>query len=127
LRLQVLGLGQSSLHRTHHPGVRQRLVELERFRALTDLTGDLLLVADLRSGQILELNETVCRRLGRSRSELLASTFEGLFGAAAWQLVAGPAEARAEHCVRTTELRLAGAAVPVEVVTQLAGSATDAT
>ncbi|MGO9110316.1 MAG: response regulator [Thermoguttaceae bacterium] len=33
LRRQVLGLGDSSVHKTHYPSLRQRLAELERFRS----------------------------------------------------------------------------------------------
>jgi PAS domain S-box-containing protein len=33
LRRKVLGLGDSSLHKTHYPSLRQRLAELERFRS----------------------------------------------------------------------------------------------
>jgi hypothetical protein len=33
LRRKVLGLGDSSVHKTHYPSLRQRLAELERFRA----------------------------------------------------------------------------------------------
>jgi PAS domain S-box-containing protein len=32
LRRKVLGLGDSSLHKTHYPSLRQRLAELDRFR-----------------------------------------------------------------------------------------------
>jgi PAS domain S-box-containing protein len=33
LRRKVLGLGDSSLHKTHYPSLRQRLAEVERFRS----------------------------------------------------------------------------------------------
>src|SRR4029077_14515836 len=33
MRRKVLGLGDSSIHKTHYPSLRQRLAELERFRA----------------------------------------------------------------------------------------------
>lgn len=33
LRRKVLGLGDTSLRKTHYPSLRQRLVELERLRA----------------------------------------------------------------------------------------------
>ncbi len=33
LRRKVLGLGDSSVHKTHYPSLRQRLAELERFRS----------------------------------------------------------------------------------------------
>src|SRR5271157_77696 len=33
LRRKILGLGDSSVHKTHYPSLRQRLVELERFRS----------------------------------------------------------------------------------------------
>src|SRR5258707_15769672 len=33
VRRKILGLGDSSVHKTHYPSLRQRLAELERFRA----------------------------------------------------------------------------------------------
>jgi PAS domain S-box-containing protein len=33
LRRKILGLGDSSVHKTHYPSLRQRLAELERFRS----------------------------------------------------------------------------------------------
>jgi hypothetical protein len=33
MRRKILGLGDNSVHKTHYPSLRQRLVELERVRA----------------------------------------------------------------------------------------------
>jgi PAS domain S-box-containing protein len=116
LRLKVLGLGESSLHRTH-PGLRQRLTELERFRALTDLAGDLLLAIELPSGRILELNQTACREVGRSRDELLCETFQSVFGKAALEaLLKDHVPPRQERLVVTTEVAIGPELVPAEIV-----------
>ena len=67
-RRQVLGLGELSARKSHYPSLRQRLTELERFRAAVDLSGDLLFVIDPGSGAILEVNASACRRFPTSAS-----------------------------------------------------------
>ncbi len=56
LREKILGLGDTSIHKSHYPSLRQRLVELERFRSLVDLSSDLLFVVENPSGRILDVS-----------------------------------------------------------------------
>jgi PAS domain S-box-containing protein len=83
LRRQVLGLGELSARKSHYPSLRQRLTELERFRAAVDLSGDLLFVIDPGSGAILEVNASACRRLGRTAAELASLRIGSLLPPAA--------------------------------------------
>ena len=71
LRRAVLGLGAASSRKTHYPGLRQRVAEAERFRSVMDLSGDLLIVLDTTTGIVLDVNEAVVRRLGRSSEEIV--------------------------------------------------------
>ncbi len=83
LRREVLGLGKESARKSHYPSLRQRLLELDRFRSVVDLASDLLFVVDLDSGAILDVNGTACRRLSRTRDEFTATRFDALLPAAA--------------------------------------------
>lgn len=78
LRRGVLGLGDGPTHKSHYPGLRQRLAELEQFRSMVDLSGDLLFVLDATSGTVRDVNATACQRLGRGRDALTGVAFSEL-------------------------------------------------
>lgn len=76
LRKKILGLGDESIRKSHYPSLRQRLVELERFKTLIDLSSDLLFILDIDSGNIVEINEAVCQKFGLFRDSVLSSPFK---------------------------------------------------
>ena len=85
LRNKILGLGDTSIHKSHYPSLRQRLVELERFRSLVDLSSDLLFVVENPSGRILDVSDSACKRLSTARASLLSASFADLVPGATWQ------------------------------------------
>ena len=84
LRRKILGLGDTSLRKTHYPSLRQRLAELERFRSLVDISSDLLFVVEYPSGQIMDVSAASCEHLGFERHSLLARSFADLVPTATW-------------------------------------------
>ena len=75
LRRGVLGLGDGPTHKSHYPSLRQRLAELEQFRSMVDLSGDLLFVLDATTGTVLDVNATACSLLGKTHDELTGISF----------------------------------------------------
>lgn len=85
LRRKVLGLGESSVRKTHYPSLMQRLGELERFRSLIDMSSDLLFVVEYPSGRILDVSAACCEHLGMTRKVLLSLRFADLSSASDWE------------------------------------------
>ncbi len=71
LRARILGLGERSARKSYYPELRTRIAELERFRVALDESHDAILLAELPLGKLHDINETGCRMLCHSRSELL--------------------------------------------------------
>ncbi|MGE5468958.1 MAG: putative bifunctional diguanylate cyclase/phosphodiesterase [Ignavibacteria bacterium] len=71
LRDKVIGLGEQSHKKSHYALLRDRLLELERFRHLLDASDEIILVVAAASGLIIDANGGACRRLGLSRERLL--------------------------------------------------------
>jgi PAS domain S-box-containing protein len=128
LRNKILGLGNTSIHKSHYASLRQRLVELERFRSLVDLSSDLLFVVENPSGRILDVSASTCNRLSASRAALLAASFAELVPSATWQqmralfdeLSRGPARS----AIVNAELSFGtvGHPLPVEIAVQVVRS-----
>ncbi len=71
LQRKLAGLGESSLRKTYYPALQERLEELERFKALLDQSNDAIFLAELSTGQIVDVNDSASRQMGWSREELL--------------------------------------------------------
>ncbi|MDI6867317.1 PAS domain S-box protein [Methanoculleus sp.] len=78
LREKIIGLGETSLHKSYYPELQSRLAELERFRALLDQTYDAIFLIQAKGGRVVDFNATAQRYLGYSREELLSRSFEDL-------------------------------------------------
>lgn len=78
LRRQVLGLGERSFRKTWYPELQERLVELERFRALLDRSFEGILVADVQSYRIIDANRTALLLLNLSKERLLRMSLSDL-------------------------------------------------
>jgi PAS domain S-box-containing protein len=85
LRRKILGLGDTSIHKSHYPSLRQRLAELERFRSLVDLSSDLLFVVENPSGRIVDVSASAFDRLSTNRASLLSASFADLVPSTTWQ------------------------------------------
>lgn len=125
LREKILGLGDTSIHKSHYASLRQRLVELERFRSLVDMSSDLLFVVEKPSGRILDVSASAFERLSTDRASLLSASFADLVPGATWQqmrvlfdeLSSGPTRS----AIVNTELAYGSSdrKLPVEIAVQL--------
>ncbi|HWI41452.1 MAG TPA: PAS domain S-box protein, partial [Verrucomicrobiae bacterium] len=78
---KVVGLGEKSIRKTYYPELQRRMAELERFRALLDETGDIILVISCIDGRVLDANERALVDLGM-RDEVGKVLFTDLVAAA---------------------------------------------
>ncbi|WP_449242299.1 PAS domain-containing protein, partial [Desulfovibrio sp.] len=74
VRTRLIGLGERSVRKTYYPELRERLGELERFRALLNQATDAILVLDAENLAFVDANETAAR--------LTRRTVQGLLGLA---------------------------------------------
>ncbi len=77
-RDKIIGLGERSVRKSYYPELQQQLTELERFRALLDQSQDAILLIEIPSGHLVDVNASTCRQLGYSRQELLAQPLSAL-------------------------------------------------
>ncbi|MEN6391814.1 MAG: ATP-binding protein [Syntrophomonas sp.] len=85
LREKLIGLGEQSMRKTYYPELQQRLVELERFKALLDQSNDAIFLIRLPSLLIADCNDSACRLLGFSRKELLTISVQELTSLASFE------------------------------------------
>ncbi|WP_027368016.1 PAS domain-containing hybrid sensor histidine kinase/response regulator [Desulfocurvibacter africanus] len=121
LRDKLIGLGERSVRKTYYPELQRRLSDLERFRVLLDAVSDAILLVDIASSRIIDLNKAACRLIGRCKPEAVRiSLRDALPGetADAWgeHLSAGgeaglPAEERFQMSMRASD----GHIVPLEI------------
>jgi PAS domain S-box-containing protein len=78
LREKIIGLGETSLHKSYYPELQSRLAELERFRALLDQTYDAIFLICADTGMLADVNASVSAYLGYSKKELLKKPFVDL-------------------------------------------------
>ncbi len=125
LRRKILGLGDTSIHKTQYPTLRSRVAELERFRSLVDLSSDLLFVVENPSGRILDVSAAVSARLSMDRASLLSASFADLVSAEIWEEILALFEELGNGPKRSVfvnaELSKAGSErkVPVEIAIQV--------
>ncbi|MEJ2200910.1 MAG: ATP-binding protein [Desulfuromonadaceae bacterium] len=74
-RDKLIGLGEHSSRKSYYPELQQRLLELERFKALLDSSNDAIFQLEVPSGHIIDANESAGRQLGREREDLLGLSF----------------------------------------------------
>ena len=70
LRERIIGMGETSLHKSYYPILQQRLAELERFRALIDETNDMILVVRIPENRCVDANQACTVRLGYTAAQL---------------------------------------------------------
>lgn len=63
-REKLIGLGKRSISKSYYPELRNRLDELEHFRALLDSVSDAILIVDADSGRILDISGSTQVMLG---------------------------------------------------------------
>lgn len=70
-RNQIIGLGERSLKKSYYPELKQRLEELERFKALLDQSNDAVFLAQNSNGRFVDANKTASQLLGYTQEEIL--------------------------------------------------------
>jgi diguanylate cyclase (GGDEF)-like protein/PAS domain S-box-containing protein len=109
--------------------VRERTVELQRFRSAMDATADAIFLLDAATAELVDVNDGACRMLGYPRDEMLGQTASRL-GLGTQALLRAQAHRLADYSVaigqaRTPELaelelmRRDLVSVPVEIYWQL--------
>jgi PAS domain S-box-containing protein len=71
LRERIIGMGETSLHKSYFPLLQQRLAELERFRALIDETNDMILMVQTPGNRCVDANHACTVQLGYTTARLL--------------------------------------------------------
>jgi PAS domain S-box-containing protein len=77
-REKLIGLGRRSISKSYYPELRNRLEELERFRALLDRVSDAIFVVNADTGLIEDFSGATLSMLGCDRKSLLDMPFKGL-------------------------------------------------
>ncbi|MBI9110566.1 PAS domain S-box protein [Maridesulfovibrio ferrireducens] len=79
VRNKLIGLGENSMRKSYYPELRDRINELERFRALVEHANDALFVLDAFSWSFADVNATALKKTNYSREELVESPPESIF------------------------------------------------
>jgi PAS domain S-box-containing protein len=67
---KLIGLGESSHHKSYYPELQKRLEELERFKAFLDYGNDAIFLVEVPSGLIVDCNDAALRQSGLGQEEL---------------------------------------------------------
>ncbi|MDG4552844.1 MAG: EAL domain-containing protein [Candidatus Competibacter sp.] len=75
LRDQIIGLGERSFRKSYYPELRRNLWRLERFRALLDFAGDMVLLIALPDGEMIDANAAAAEIFGQPLEALIGRRF----------------------------------------------------
>jgi len=91
LRDRLIGLGERSIAKSYYPELKQRLEDLERFRAVVDHANDAIFVFKTQDWTVADVNETALTFLGLDRGGVLAAHISRFFPPEIAARYAGPA------------------------------------
>jgi PAS domain S-box-containing protein len=77
-REKLIGLGKRSISKSYYPELKNRLDELEHFRALLDRVSDAIIVVDADTGIILDATGSTEAMLGCDAKALQGTSFQSL-------------------------------------------------
>ncbi|MFH1914489.1 MAG: PAS domain-containing sensor histidine kinase [Pseudomonadota bacterium] len=77
-REKLIGLGRRSISKSYYPELRNRLGELERFRALLDRVSDAIFVVDCATGLVADVSGATPAMLGCDRDAVVGRPFRDL-------------------------------------------------
>jgi PAS domain S-box-containing protein len=80
-REKLIGLGRRSISKSYYPELKNRLDELERFRALLDRVSDAIFVVDADTGTMADISGSAQTMLGCPASTLIGKPFKELLPA----------------------------------------------
>uniref|UniRef100_C6E8J1 histidine kinase n=1 Tax=Geobacter sp. (strain M21) TaxID=443144 RepID=C6E8J1_GEOSM len=120
LRQKLAGLGESSMRKSYYPELQERLEELERFKALLDHSNEAIILIEVSTGRIVDLNDSASRQTGWSHDELLQQSLFDLSNLeqnpAAQALIRSADDMGASGMLVVTELhRKNGGRFPAEI------------
>jgi PAS domain S-box-containing protein len=72
LRERIIGMGETSLHKSYFPLLQRRIADLERFRALIDETNDMIFMVRSPENRFVDVNYMCSVRLGYTTAQLLS-------------------------------------------------------
>jgi two-component system, cell cycle sensor histidine kinase and response regulator CckA len=123
LRERIIGLGGRSIRKSYYPALKERVAELERFRALLDQTTDAIFLLQAPSGRVVDVNESACVRLGIPRKELLGlplgALWEGPVADCIQRLMENACSESEQEIVEAEACTRGGECFPVEVTVRL--------
>jgi PAS domain S-box-containing protein len=124
LRERLIGLGESSIRKSHYPELQRRLIELQKFRALLDQSNDAIFLMNVPSGQFTDVNGSACQQLEYSRKELLSRSFYDFIPSSASELlrnffISGRIQVGARETISTTLRTRKGGEIPAEITFSL--------
>lgn len=79
LRDRIIGLGETSVHKSYYPELQERMEELERFRALLDEATDLIMVIRIADFQCVDMNHAFSSLLGYTCTRRNPKDFFSIF------------------------------------------------
>jgi len=79
LRDRIIGLGETSVHKSYYPELQERMEELERFRAILDEATDLIMVIRIADQRCVDLNHAFSTLLGYTCSRRNTKDFFSIF------------------------------------------------
>lgn len=79
VRNKLIGLGENSMRKSYYPELRDRIYELERFRALVEHANDAFFVLDVSSWCFADVNATALKKTNFLREEMLEKSPESIF------------------------------------------------
>ncbi|MDC0335268.1 PAS domain-containing sensor histidine kinase [Pseudodesulfovibrio sp.] len=77
-REKLIGLGKRSISKSYYPELKNRLDELEHFRALLDRVSDAILIADADTGRIVDISGATKTMLDCEADTLIGMEFKRL-------------------------------------------------
>ena len=113
-RDRIIGLGERSFRKSYYPQLRRNLSQLERFRALLDFAGEMVLLISVPDGVIVDANAASAETLGRPSETLIG------------QRLAQVGLSRATEIIATLKLDAANSVTPVRQIEDVAPSAVGA-
>lgn len=115
-REKLIGLGKHSISKSYYPELKNRLDELEHFRALLDRISDAIFVVDADSGIILDASGSVQPMLECDPEQIINSPFHKLLPDHIARYASNLFNGSSEHLNLETEFLCPGhRVVPVEL------------
>lgn len=122
VRSKLIGLGELSMRKSYYPELKNRIDELEKFRALIEQARDTLFIIEAGTGAFVDVNNAAIRKTGYEKENLLSLKVHDILpetGCVLIDLVEGRkkiSDENEDHGYFRTELVVSsGKCIPVEM------------